>query len=31
MLAVLTLLGLVAIIGFVVAFRQVRDQDIPTL
>jgi hypothetical protein len=31
MLAVLILLGLAAIIGFVVAARRVRDQDIPTL
>jgi hypothetical protein len=31
LLAVLTLLGLAALIGFAVAFQRVRDQDIPTL
>jgi hypothetical protein len=31
LLAVLTLLGLAAIIGFVAAFQRVRDLDIPTL
>ena len=31
LLAVLTLLGLAALIGFAVVFQRVRDQDIPTL